>query len=769
MVTLLQGVKHLQVETSYAAMLGLVPNRRLKGRLRIGGPIGGLFTPSPHTHAHKAQRSKFSTKAYERATYGLRESNLTILTCNCCTDSARSTCVPRTVLASSVLTPHFPVDPLNDHAEHTCTIPVYKDDLTGDCQLVSKMPRKAQKKTTRQDPKKRAAEDTRAASDDEVNWRCTHLQRASTACTRQRSNRTEIVRCKHVQLTYHLRNVRCTQPLTARRVVQTTKNTTQPHVVFIVADDLGGRTHTCFFRTARTGHARRSYSHVRVVNPQTARWHNPDVKTPVLDQLARDGVILNQTYVNYVCTPSRTAFMTGYFPYHVGMQHMAMLPAQPSGVPSHFPFLPEKLKELGYATHVVGKWHLGFCNWNYTPTYRGFDSFYGFYNGHDDYYKHTVRIGPTAGRIARRPQAGGRSDSREGRDRGRCGIHPMETFDNGFRTGPYRKVRPGLEPVIERYRGPVGGLDLRDDNEIVKTKDGEYSTYFFTERIVDMIEKNPLSLPLFLYLPFQNVHEPLQVPKRCEDMYSNIQNENRRIFLGMVSAMDEAIGNVTMAMKRAGLWDNTLLIFTADNGGWPLFSGNNFPLRGGKITLWEGGTRAAAFVHGSMLQKTGYTSDEMIHAVDWFPTILAAAGGTADSGIDGVSQLDTLVSGKPSPRTEFVYNIDATFPTKQGAIRVGGYKLIEGYAGKPDGWIRPDNLTNAHQNSGDPVTGTWLFNLKDDPTEHHNLAAAMPDKLSEMQAKLQDYRKTMVPAIWPKKDPKSNPKNWDGAWSPGWC
>ncbi|KAI8509431.1 hypothetical protein Bbelb_132790 [Branchiostoma belcheri] len=121
------------------------------------------------------------TQAYERATYGLRESNFTILTCNCCTDSARSTYVPRTVLASSVLTPHFPVDLLNDHAEHTCTISVYKDNLTGDCQLVSKMPRKAQKKTTRQDPKKRAAEDTRAASDDEVIRRCTHLQRATIA------------------------------------------------------------------------------------------------------------------------------------------------------------------------------------------------------------------------------------------------------------------------------------------------------------------------------------------------------------------------------------------------------------------------------------------------------------------------------------------------------------------------------------------------------------------------------------------------------------
>ncbi|KAI8484057.1 hypothetical protein Bbelb_381750 [Branchiostoma belcheri] len=130
-----------------------------------------IYHPCVRVRATRVPRT-----AYERATYGLRESNFTILTCNCCTDSAQSTCVPRTVLASSVLTPHFPVDLLNDHAEHTCTIPVYKDNLTGDCQLVSKMPRKAQKKTTRQDPKKRAAEDTSAAGDDEVNRRCTHLQ-----------------------------------------------------------------------------------------------------------------------------------------------------------------------------------------------------------------------------------------------------------------------------------------------------------------------------------------------------------------------------------------------------------------------------------------------------------------------------------------------------------------------------------------------------------------------------------------------------------------
>ncbi|KAI8485900.1 hypothetical protein Bbelb_364520 [Branchiostoma belcheri] len=169
---------------------------------------GGGSRTSHVDHHVRVGHGEVVRRAYERATYGLRESNFTILTCNCCTDSARSKT-------------HVHHTRCSARATHLIST-VYKDDLTGDCQLVSKMHRKAQKKTNRQDPKKRAAEDTRVASDDEVNRRCTHLQRASTASTRQRGNRTEIVRCKHVKLTYHLRNVRCTQPLTARRVVQTT-------------------------------------------------------------------------------------------------------------------------------------------------------------------------------------------------------------------------------------------------------------------------------------------------------------------------------------------------------------------------------------------------------------------------------------------------------------------------------------------------------------------------------------------------------------------
>ncbi|KAI8509434.1 hypothetical protein Bbelb_132820 [Branchiostoma belcheri] len=162
--------------------------------------------------------SLFSRAIAVRTAHEARECHARCLRHPCLLLTSKLTC---SMTTQNTRAPYQVLRTCNARATHLIST-VYKDDLTGDCQLVSKMPRKAQKKSTRQDPKKRAAEDTRAASDDEVNRRCTHLQRASTACTRQRGNRTEIVRCKHVQLTYHLRNVRCTQPLTARRVVQTT-------------------------------------------------------------------------------------------------------------------------------------------------------------------------------------------------------------------------------------------------------------------------------------------------------------------------------------------------------------------------------------------------------------------------------------------------------------------------------------------------------------------------------------------------------------------
>eukprot|EP00058_Branchiostoma_floridae_P019571 XP_002605061.1 hypothetical protein BRAFLDRAFT_85207 [Branchiostoma floridae] len=234
----------------------------------------------------------------------------------------------------------------------------------------------------------------------------------------------------------------------------------------------------------------------------------------------------------------------------------------------------------------------------------------------------------------------------------------------------------------------------------------------------------------------------------------------------MVNAMDLNVGRIVDAMKGAGLWDNTLLIFSTDNGGWPDQGGNNDPYKGGKFTLWEGGTKGVAFVHGNMLVETGYTNNEMIHAVDWFPTIVAAAGGNTDDieDMDGINQLDTILKGVETKRTEFVYNIDETVDpdgdtAPQGAIRVGNWKLIEGYVGDDE--------------DGNPNIGEWLFDLEADPYEDNNLATTQPDKLEEMKEKLRQYKNDgkMVHAIFPDIDPNSLPildEN-DGAWSPGWC
>ncbi|KAK3588140.1 hypothetical protein CHS0354_012198 [Potamilus streckersoni] len=467
----------------------------------------------------------------------------------------------------------------------------------------------------------------------------------------------------------------------------------QPNILFIVADDFGWN---------------------------DVGFHNPGMLTPNIDKLAYGGIILNHSYVEPLCTPSRHAFMTGIYPYKSGMQHLVILPEQPYCSPLNLTFLPQKLKQLGYATHMIGKWHLGMCKWECTPTYRGFDTFLGYYQGQEDYYNKTV----------------------------------------------------------------LGGLDFRDGKDVVRG-DMTYSPITYATRADHLISKHNKSQPMFLYLPFQSVHEPIQVPEKYEDLYPNVKTEGRRKYSGMVSAMDEAIGNITESLKRNGMFNNTIIIFTADNGGWPTFYGNNYPLRGGKTTVYEGGTRASAFIYGAGLKRTGYTYDGLVHAVDWNPTLVAAAGGQPDVGIDGINLWEEIRSGLESKRTEFVYHIDEVLTLFEGheAIRVGDYKLIQGYPGPYPGWYKPDEVTadqtidyrpanylRSYQKDNSSIDiGAELFNIKDDPYEHNNLAREQPALVKKMQGILDEYRKHLVPAMHPPNDKKGNPANFGGVWTPGWC
>jgi len=203
--------------------------------------------------------------------------------------------------------------------------------------------------------------------------------------------------------------------------------------------------------------------------------------------------------------------------------------------------------------------------WEYTPTYREFDTFYGYYGAAEDYFNHFVR----------------------------------------------------------------GYVDLRNNTAPVTDKNGTYSTLLFTEAVEQAIIKHNIEKgPFFIYAAYQSVHEPMEAPKSyINDGCQFIPFENRRIFCGMLRAADEGIANITMRLQEQNLLDDTIIILTTDNRGQTARGSYNWPLRGNKATLFEGGLRGTGFVWGSKLPKLNYDNHQLIHATDWLPTIVEGIAG----------------------------------------------------------------------------------------------------------------------------------------------
>ncbi|XP_050413813.2 arylsulfatase J isoform X1 [Patella vulgata] len=490
----------------------------------------------------------------------------------------------------------------------------------------------------------------------------------------------------------------------------------QPHILLIVADDYGWN---------------------------DIGYHGSEIKTPTLDGLAKEGVKLENYYVQPICSPTRSQLLTGRYQIHTGLQHSIIWWSQDSGLPSDSPTIAEKLKHVGYKTHAVGKWHLGFARVKYLPTSKGFDTFYGFWGGSESYSGHIS-----------------------------CDdLHWSH---------------------VNHSR--VCGLDLRDNLAIDRSQHGHYSTHLFTEKAIDIVHKHDKTKPLFLYLPYQAPHAPMEVPKKYEDMYSNIKDVNRRIYAGMVTCMDEGIRNVTHAFKQAGLWDNTILVFTTDNGGSVKNHGSNWPLRGGKGTLFEGGVRGAAFVHGNRLAKKGYVNHELMHVSDWYLTFVNLANGNLEGTkpLDGFNLWNTISHGAKSPRTELLHNIDPlqvwgkrafadTFDNRvSAAIRAGDWKLLTGqYEGLPESkeWgKRPEGQghgivgrssgqTNKVVRASSVQKSIMLYNIRDDPEERHDVSAQHPTVVRDLLDRLKYYNQTMVPVHYPPGDVKALPNLHGGVWT----
>ncbi|KAJ1358319.1 Sulfatase [Parelaphostrongylus tenuis] len=450
-----------------------------------------------------------------------------------------------------------------------------------------------------------------------------------------------------------------------------------PNILFIMADDLG-------------------YNDLD--------WRDQTLHTPHLRKLAfhQNSVQLTNSYVNQLCTPTRSAFMTGYYPFRVGTQNGVFLHMEPSGVPLMFPFLPENLRSLGYSTYLIGKWHLGYCRREFLPTSRGFDYFYGFYGPQAGYFNHST------------------DQWHNGLKRVVRGVDLFEELGDGYST-----------PVFDQ--------------------NGVYSTDLFADAAMELIEIHDKSKPFFLFLSFQAVHPPLQVPKRFDTYCSRVISKSRRIYCGMLTAMDFAIGRVIELLKTTGDYENTVIIFTSDNGGTTHFGASNYPLRGEKDTLWEGGTKTTTIVHAPRFIRMNGIRPELFHVVDWHATLLALAGLQIDSYGDGINQWDYIVTGLPRLRRfRFVYNID----DHGSAIRDGQFKLIHGNA---DRRTRSDRGKNR------------LYRLTEDPGEKNDISKRHPRLVRRLRLILLQLQKYMRKNVRKPVTLRGNPEIHNGSYASYWC
>ncbi|KAJ8418381.1 hypothetical protein AAFF_G00140900 [Aldrovandia affinis] len=456
----------------------------------------------------------------------------------------------------------------------------------------------------------------------------------------------------------------------------------QPHLIFIMVDDQG-------------------YNDVG--------YHGSVIHTPVVDRLAEKGVKLENYYVQPICSPSRSQLMTGRYQIHTGLQHSIIRPRQPLCLPPDAPTLAERLRQAGYSTHMVGKWHLGFCRPSCLPTGRGFQTFLGSLTGSGDHF----------------------------------------TFHNC----------DGLETC---------GFDLHDGERPAWELSGNYSTLLYAQRVKQILRAHDRKRPLFLYLALQAVHTPLQAPDRFLRQYSSLSNRPRRHYAAMVSCVDEAVGDVVQALRDRGLYRNSVLVYSSDNGGQPLSGGCNWPLRGGKGTYWEGGVRAVGFVHSPLLKRKGVVSKALIHISDWYPTLLSLAGvpGKDLRHLDGHD-----VPGEANPRTlRAGFGIWDT--AVRASIRAGDWKLLTGNVGDGD-WVPPQTQPGApagwdalEKRRDQRWKSVWLFNITADPYERRDLSKSRPQVVKVLLARLAEYNQTAVPALNPPDDPLADPQLHGGVWTP---
>ncbi len=436
--------------------------------------------------------------------------------------------------------------------------------------------------------------------------------------------------------------------------------------------------------------------------------------TPNIDSIARQGVTFSNGYAaNGTCAPSRAALMSGRYgtrfgfeftPTPPGMMQLARFAeAGPDrlreiiihpevavesyenmGMPASEITIAELLVDQGYHTVHIGKWHLGLA--------RGMAA-------HDQGFNESLLMA--------------------------SGLYLPENHPDVVNS------RQDFDP-IDRFLWAVMNFAVAynraGSSEIEAFKPDRYLTDYFTQQAVKVIEANR-DRPFFLSLAHWAPHTPLQAAREDYAALSHIENHRERVYAAMIRSLDRGVGRVLDALKANGLEDNTLVLFTSDNGGAGYIGlpEVNSPFRGWKITLFEGGIHVPYFAKWPARIAPGTVVDAPVHHFDIYATAAAAAGASlpTDRVIDGVDLLP-FVTGQAQgvPHRALFWRSGAS----QSAL-VDGWKL----------------------NVSDPPGRTWLFDLRADPTEQNDLSSARPDKLEELQAALAQHNAEQAAPLWPSQ------------------
>ena len=407
------------------------------------------------------------------------------------------------------------------------------------------------------------------------------------------------------------------------------------------------------------------------------------IRTPNIDRIAKEGRKFTSFMVaSPVCTPSRSALLTGCYPKRVGMHQHVLFPSSTKGLNPKEHTIADHLKGQGYATACFGKWHLGHHK-EVLPTSNGFDTYFGIPYSND--MNHPDNKGKPKG-----------------------GWAGMDILWND------------PESTLTKWKTP-----LFEDEKIVELPvDQRTVTRRYTQKSIDFIKANK-DKPFFVYLPHSMPHIPLYVPDDVRDP------DPKNAYINTIEHIDSEVGRLLKTLDDLKLVDNTYVIYTTDNGPWLQFrhhGGSAGPLREGKGTTFEGGQRVPCVMRGPGI-PAGTVCDELTGTIDVLPTIAALTGKPlpATNKIDG---LDTsgLWKGtvKESPREEFLHY------TSRGAIegiRSGNWKLL---VKKPR---VPRRQSGTKTNNKPPQL--YLFDLAKDVGEKNNLIQAKPEVVKKLQARME--------------------------------